>query len=102
MSKKKIIAVFTVFILLVTLGFVMAQERTRGPAGGPQRFGPMGGPMGEWFDNLTKAYKQKDMDKIGQLIDQMKQGGRLVIPVGKYPYQELKQVIKQNDGIKEY
>jgi predicted O-methyltransferase YrrM len=42
----------------------------------------MGGPMGEWFENLTKAYEQKDMDKIGQLIDQMKQqrqsfGGRM-------------------------
>ena len=71
--SKKTIAVFTVFILLVTLGYVTAQERTRRPAGGPQRFGPMGGPMGEWFENLTKAYEQKDIDKIGQLIDQMKQ-----------------------------
>jgi predicted O-methyltransferase YrrM len=70
---KKIIAVFVVFTLLVILGFVTAQERTRRPAGGPQRFGPMGGPMGEWFEDLTKAYERKDMDKIGQLIDQMKQ-----------------------------
>ena len=82
MSKKKIIAVFTVLILVVSLGLVTAQERMRRPAGGPQRFGPMGGPMGEWFENLTKAYEQKDMDKIGQLIDQMKQqrqsfGGRM-------------------------
>lgn len=80
--SKKIIVVFVVFTLLATLGFVTAQERMRRPAGGPQRFGPMGGPMGEWFENLTKAYEQKDMDKIGQLIDQMKQqrqsfGGRM-------------------------
>ena len=70
--SKKIIAVFTVCALLATLGLVTAQERKRRPVGGPQRFGPMGGPMGEWFENLTKAYEQKDMDKIGQLIDQMK------------------------------
>jgi predicted O-methyltransferase YrrM len=30
--------------------------------------------MGDWLDNLTKAYEQKDMDRIGQLIEQMKQG----------------------------
>lgn len=80
--SKKIIAVFAVFTLLATLAFVTAQERTRRPAGGPQRFGPMGGPMGEWFENLTKAYEQKDINKIGQLIDHMKQqqqsfGGRI-------------------------
>jgi predicted O-methyltransferase YrrM len=34
----------------------------------------MGGPMGEWLDNLTKAYEQKDMDRVGELIEQMKQG----------------------------
>lgn len=80
--SKRIILVFAVFTLLAILGFVMAQESMRRPAGSPPPFGPMGGPMGEWFENLTKAYKQKDMEKIGQLIDQMKQqrqgfGGRM-------------------------
>ena len=78
MSKRTVV-VFIIVALLATLGFVMAQESTRGsaggrgPQGGPTRFGPMGGPMGEWFENLTKAYEQKDMEKIGQLIEEMKQ-----------------------------
>jgi len=78
MSKRTVV-VFVAVTLVAAVGFVIAQESTRGPAGGrgPQsdapRFGPMGGPMGEWLDDLTKAHEQKDMDKIGQLIDQMKQ-----------------------------
>ena len=76
---KKAVVVFVGAVLLAAVGFLIAQERTRGPAGGrgrqsgPARFGPMGGPMGEWFEDLAKAYEQKDMDKIGQLIEQMKQ-----------------------------
>ena len=77
--SKRIVVVFIVFALFAAFGFVVAQQRTRGPAGGrgqqggPPRLGPMGGPMGEWFENLTKAYNQKDMEKIGQLIEEMKQ-----------------------------
>ncbi|MFH1379125.1 MAG: protein-L-isoaspartate(D-aspartate) O-methyltransferase [bacterium] len=33
------------------------------------------------------------------LLDQLKIGGRLVIPVGTYPYQELKKIIKTEDEI---
>ena len=29
--------------------------------------------MGQWFDDLEKAHQQKDMDKIGELIGQMKE-----------------------------
>ena len=78
MSKKAVV-VCGGAVLLVAVGFLIAQEGARGPAGarGRQsraaRFGPMGGPMGEWFEDLTKAHEQKDMDKIGQLIEQMKQ-----------------------------
>jgi len=78
MSKRTVV-VFIMFALFAAFGFVVAQESTRGSAGGrdlqggPPRFGPMGGPMGEWFENLTKAYEQKDMEKIGQLIEEMKQ-----------------------------
>jgi predicted O-methyltransferase YrrM len=32
--------------------------------------------MGVWIENLTQAYEQKDMEKIGQLIEQMKQQGQ--------------------------
>lgn len=78
MSKRTCV-VFAGVALLAAVGLIMAQESRRGPAGGrgPQggrpQFGPVGGPMGEWFENLAKAHEQKDMDKIGQLIDQMKQ-----------------------------
>jgi len=68
------VAVFVVGTLLV--GQLLSQPRQRGQrrdAQGPQQFGPMGGLMGKWFESLAKAYEQKDMEKIGQLIDQMKQ-----------------------------
>jgi len=83
MSKKRVskktVVVLAGAALLAAVGFIIAQESTRGPAGkngpegGPPWFGPTGGPMGEWFENLTKAYEQKDVEKIGQLIDQMNQ-----------------------------
>ena len=78
--SRKVLTVIVGLGLLLGVGFVMAQEAARGPGGrrGPQggrpQFGPMGGPMGEWLDNLTRAHEQKDMDRIGQLIEQMKQG----------------------------
>lgn len=36
------------------------------------------------------------------LIDQLKIDGRLVVPVGVYPYQELKQIVKTSEGIEEH
>lgn len=36
------------------------------------------------------------------LIDQLKMDGRLVLPVGVYPYQELKQIVKTPEGIEEH
>lgn len=74
MSKKTVVVIVAA-VLLGAVGFIIAQEGPqrpagrRGPEGGPARFGP----MGEWFENLTKAYEQKDMTKIGQLIEDMKQ-----------------------------
>jgi len=78
--SKKVLVVLVGFCLLLGAALVMAQEGAwgpagrRGPGGGRPQFGPAPGPMGEWFDNLTKAYEQKDMNRIGQLIEQIKQG----------------------------
>jgi len=75
MLKKIVICMATV-ALLMAVGLIAAQESTQGPGGGPgqpPRMGPPGGPMGQWFDDLQKAYDQKNMDKIGELIAQMKE-----------------------------
>jgi predicted O-methyltransferase YrrM len=50
--------------VLVGVGVLLAQ-----PGGGR----PPGGPMRQWFDDLEQAYEQKNMDRVGELIDQMKQ-----------------------------
>ncbi len=51
--------------LLLAVGVLVAQDRGRG-------FGP-GGPMGSWLDDLEKAYQEKNMDKVGELIAKMKE-----------------------------
>jgi predicted O-methyltransferase YrrM len=45
--------------LLIAAGILFAQP------------GPGRGPMGQWFRDLERAYEQKDMDRIGALIQQM-------------------------------
>ncbi len=74
--SKKITVGIAVAALWATVGLIAAQEGAPGPGGGPgqpPRMGPAGGPMGQWFDDLQKAYDQKNMDKIGELIAQMKE-----------------------------
>ena len=69
MSNRSV-AVFIAVALLAAAGFIIAQESTRegsGERGGRSRW------MGEWFEKLTKAYEQKDMEGIGQLVEEMKQ-----------------------------
>lgn len=67
MSKKMVLCgVFA--ISLIAAGLLLAQP---GPAG--RRGMPPGGPMGPWLDDLEKAYQQKDMDRMGDLIARMKQ-----------------------------
>ncbi len=66
MSKKVMVGLAGITLLLA-VGLLVAQP---GPGGGRR---PMGGPMGQWFEDLEKAYEQKDMDKIGELIGQMKE-----------------------------
>ena len=74
MSRKIAIALAAT-TLLIAVGLVLAQP----PAGGGRR--PQGGPggfamMGQWFNELEQAYDQKDMDKVGELIKQMRQRRR--------------------------
>jgi hypothetical protein len=51
MSKKKI-GGFVGISLLIAVGLLFAQDRSRGPGAG--------GPMGQWLDDLDKAYQQKN------------------------------------------
>ncbi len=61
----KTVAIFIGVSLLLGVGLLIAQDRGRG-------FGP-GGPMGPWLDDLDKAYQEKNMDKVGELIAKMKE-----------------------------
>lgn len=65
--SKQMIAGLAGTTLLLAVGLILAQP---GPGGGRR---PEGGPMGQWFEDLEKAYEQKNMDKIGELIGQMKE-----------------------------
>ncbi len=47
-----------------------ADSRDQGPQGGP---GSMRGGLEPWLDELTKAYEQNDREKMGQLLEEMKQ-----------------------------
>lgn len=66
MSKKVMVGLAGITLLLA-VGLLVAQP---GPGGGRR---PAGGPMGQWLDDLEKAHEQKNMDKIGELIGQMKE-----------------------------
>jgi len=68
---KKITIAAAVIATLAAVGLILAQEGPQGP-GGP-RMGPQGGPMGPWFDDLQNAYEQKNMDRTGELLKQMRQ-----------------------------
>ena len=69
MSKKVLIGLASI-ALLIAVGLVLAQPGAGGAGGRSGQ--PRMGPMGQWFDDLEKAYQQKDMDKIGELIGQRK------------------------------
>ncbi len=47
-----------------------AGNRDQGPQGGP---GGMRGGLEPWLEELTKAYEQNDREKMGQLLEEMKQ-----------------------------
>ena len=89
---KKIMLVVTVVVLLVAVENMIAQDSSnrtaarqtqrqrrgmgmqeRGMRGGQGQFGMMQGIFGTWFDDLAKAYEKNDKEKMGQLIDDMKQ-----------------------------
>ena len=60
--------------------------------------GYQGWPEHAPFDCIIVTAAPDQVPKA--LVEQLKIGGRLVIPVGSY-YQELKVIIKEKDGIKE-
>jgi caffeoyl-CoA O-methyltransferase len=73
---KKITIVIAATAMLTAVGLILAQEGPQGQGGGrgsASRMGPQGGPMGPWLDDLEQAYEQKNMDKIGELIKQMRE-----------------------------
>jgi caffeoyl-CoA O-methyltransferase len=72
MSRKTLIGLAAA-TLLVAVGLMAAQAQAQ--RGGPGRpgIGPQGGPMGPWLDDLERAYQQKDMERMGQLLAQMKE-----------------------------
>jgi len=74
MSRRIFIGLAAI-TLLAAVGLIMAQEGARGQGGGRGQpgMGPQGGPMGQWLDDLEKAYQDKNMDKIGELVAQMKE-----------------------------
>jgi caffeoyl-CoA O-methyltransferase len=84
---KKIVLGFAVTVLLAAV-VNFAQEQTdpaatrqrrttgrreRGTGPGQDRPGAMRGGIEPWLDELTKAYEQNDRDKMGQLLEDMKQ-----------------------------
>ncbi len=75
MAKKITIGIVAI-ALLTAVGLILAQEGPQGQGGGrgnAPRMGPQGGPMGPWLDDLEKAYEAKNMDKVGELIKQMRE-----------------------------
>lgn len=76
MSKRRMTGLATI-VMLIGAALLVAQPGGRGgQPGAGERMRPPGGPMGQFFADLERAYEQKDMDKIGQLIEQMKQRRR--------------------------
>ena len=69
MSRKMMIGVVGVVVLLAG-GLLVAQP---GGGRGGRGMGFRGGPMGPWLDDLEKAHQAQDLAKIGELIEQMKQ-----------------------------
>jgi len=89
---KKITLVIVVGILLVGVENLIAQQRSNIPdrrqmqgqrrgmgrqdrrmRPGQGQFGAVQDRFGTWFEELAKAYEQNDKEKMGQLIDDMKQ-----------------------------
>ena len=85
---KKIILSIAVVVLLIGVANLITQEQANAAATGERRAtrrsepgtqpgqrgpGAMGAGLDTWLDELTKAYEQKDREKMGQLLEDMKQ-----------------------------
>lgn len=64
-----------IVVIVVLAGILAARERSGAAAQGPARgrLGAMRGGFGVWFDELAEAYDSQDQDKLGRLIEDMKQ-----------------------------
>ncbi|MBN1765305.1 MAG: O-methyltransferase [Sedimentisphaerales bacterium] len=77
---KKVMAGILLAVLLITTAYLMAQDNTgqrdaQGRRGFRQRFGT-------WLEDIDKAYQANDWDKMGQLIEQMKQDSQRMREAG--------------------
>ena len=85
---KKMMLVMIAAVLLAGVENLIAQDKNdeaqaqqiqtqrsteQGTQSGQDRPGAMRGGFDTWFDELTKAYEQKDLGEIGQLLEDMKQ-----------------------------
>jgi caffeoyl-CoA O-methyltransferase len=84
---RKIILVIAVVVVLAGVESLIARQSNDAPAagqterqrGGPDRgpgqdrFGGMRAGFDTWFEELTQAYEESDKEKMGQLLEDMKQ-----------------------------
>jgi len=72
MSKKMMLVAAAAVVLAAVASLTAQEAGDEQPAQQRQRQGGRGG-FSTFIDELTKAHEQKDLEKIGQLLDDMKQ-----------------------------
>ncbi len=70
---KRMILIGGVLFLSFLVGDMSAQEKSSAPAEGGGRARSGRPRFGQWLDGLEKAYKDNDREKMGKMIEDMKQ-----------------------------
>ena len=70
---KRMVLIGGVMFFSLLVGDMRAQEKSSAPAEGGGRARSGRPRFGQWLDGLEKAYKDNDRDKMGKMIDDMKQ-----------------------------